>query len=69
MCYTSGTTGLPKEYYILTGTYLHASTIMSPNAGNYSNLDTILLVVPQFHVMGISVFMPAVWIKHGATLF
>jgi fatty-acyl-CoA synthase len=24
---------------------------MSPNAGNYSNLDTILLVVPQFHVM------------------
>jgi fatty-acyl-CoA synthase len=51
MCYTSGTTGLPKGYYILTGLYLHASTIMSPNAGNYSNLDTILLVVPQFHVM------------------
>jgi fatty-acyl-CoA synthase len=61
MCYTSGTTGLPKEYYILTGLRLHASTIMSPNAGNYSNLDTILLVVPQFHVMAWdSVFMPAV---------
>jgi fatty-acyl-CoA synthase len=52
MCYTSGTTGLPKGVlYSHRSTYLHASTIMSPNAGNYSNLDTILLVVPQFHVM------------------
>jgi fatty-acyl-CoA synthase len=51
MCYTSGTTGLPKVLYSHRSTYLHASTIMSPNAGNYSNLDTILLVVPQFHVM------------------
>jgi fatty-acyl-CoA synthase len=50
--YTSGTTGLPKGVlYSHRSTYLHASTIMSPNAGNYSNLDTILLVVPQFHVM------------------
>jgi acyl-coenzyme A synthetase/AMP-(fatty) acid ligase len=69
MCYTSGTTGLPKEYYILTG--LHACFHhYVTNAGNYSNLDTILLVVPQMcDGMGISVFMPAVWIKHGATLF
>jgi fatty-acyl-CoA synthase len=52
MCYTSGTTGLPKGVlYSHRSTYLHASTIMSPNAGNYSNLDTILLIVPQFHVM------------------
>jgi fatty-acyl-CoA synthase len=71
MCYTSGTTGLPKGVlYSHRSTYLHASTIMSPNAGNYSNLDTILLVVPQFHVMAWGfVFMSAVWIKHGATLF
>ncbi|MCL4164532.1 UNVERIFIED_CONTAM: hypothetical protein GTU68_031289, partial [Idotea baltica] len=52
MCYTSGTTGSPKGVlYTHRSTYLHASTILSPNAGNYSNRDTILLIVPQFHVM------------------
>tara|TARA_R110000868_G_scaffold45958_5_gene152201 strand:+ start:8157 stop:9785 length:1629 start_codon:yes stop_codon:yes gene_type:complete len=52
MCYTSGTTGLPKGVlYSHRSTFLHASTILSPNAGNFSNQDTILLVVPQFHVM------------------
>jgi fatty-acyl-CoA synthase len=35
--YTSGTTGLPRSFlYSHRSTYLHASTIMSPNAGNYS---------------------------------
>tara|TARA_R110002051_G_scaffold56046_4_gene103871 strand:- start:3050 stop:4666 length:1617 start_codon:yes stop_codon:yes gene_type:complete len=52
MCYTSGTTGMPKGVlYSHRSTYLHAMTILSPNAGNYSNNDTILLIVPQFHVM------------------
>jgi fatty-acyl-CoA synthase len=39
---------------------------MSPNAGNYSNLDTILLVVNFMCDVGISVLC-AVWIKHGAS--
>jgi fatty-acyl-CoA synthase len=38
---------------------------MSPLfAGNYSNLDTILLVVPQFHVMAWGFPFMSVWIKH-----
>ncbi len=52
MCYTSGTTGQPKgALYSHRSTYLHALSIMSPNAGCYDANDTILLIVPQFHVM------------------
>jgi fatty-acyl-CoA synthase len=52
LSYTSGTTGDPKgALYSHRSTYLHALTIMSPNAANISSNDRILLVVPQFHVM------------------
>lgn len=53
MCYTSGTTGEPKgALYSHRSTYLHALSAMTPNAANISSRDRVLLVSPQFHVMG-----------------
>ncbi len=52
MCYTSGTTGAPKGVlYSHRSVYLHALTLLLPNAGNISSRDKVLLVVPQFHVL------------------
>ena len=52
MCYTSGTTGQPKGVlYSHRSTVLHAMSVSMPNHANVSFHDTMLIIVPQFHVM------------------
>jgi 3-(methylthio)propionyl---CoA ligase len=51
LCYTSGTTGNPKgALYSHRSTVLHAYASALPNALNLSSMDTVLPVVPMFHV-------------------
>ena len=51
LCYTSGTTGNPKgALYSHRSTVLHAYASAMPNALNVSAADTVLPVVPMFHV-------------------
>lgn len=51
LCYTSGTTGDPKGVlYSHRSSVLHAYASVSPDALNLSNRDSVLPVVPLFHV-------------------
>lgn len=51
ICYTSGTTGNPKGVvYSHRSTLIHALGSSIPNGLSLSGNDSILLVVPQFHV-------------------
>jgi fatty-acyl-CoA synthase len=51
MCYTSGTTGKPKGVlYSHRSTVLHAFAAALPDSMNVSARDSILPVVPMFHV-------------------
>ncbi len=67
MCYTSGTTGNPKGVlYAHRTTYLHALTMITSNMSNITTHDTVLAIVPQFHVMGWG--YPYVCLFAGATM-
>jgi 3-(methylthio)propionyl---CoA ligase len=51
LCYTSGTTGHPKGVlYSHRSTLLHTYAIAVPDALNLSATDSVLPVVPMFHV-------------------
>ncbi len=51
LCYTSATTGNPKGVlYSHRSTVLHAMTISMPDVFGFSARDTIMPVVPMFHV-------------------
>ncbi|HEU5435852.1 MAG TPA: 3-(methylthio)propionyl-CoA ligase [Telluria sp.] len=51
LCYTSGTTGNPKgALYSHRSTVLHSYASAMPNGLNVSARDTVLPVVPMFHV-------------------
>ena len=51
LCYTSGTTGDPKGVlYSHRSTVIHAYASVAPDIMNLSNRDSVLPVVPLFHV-------------------
>ena len=80
LCYTSGTTGNPKGVlYSHRSTILHAYSGMMPDVMGIGQSDTILPIVPMFHVnawglpygcpmVGAKMVMPGNKMGDGATL-
>jgi fatty-acyl-CoA synthase len=61
-CVTKRHNRFAKGFCIPIALLIYMLPIISPNAGNFSNEDTLLLIVPQFHVMaGVSLPMFTIW--------
>lgn len=62
MCYTSATTGLPKGVlYSHRGIVLHSFALGLADGGSVSERDTIMPVVPMFHVNAWGLPFACVW--------
>lgn len=67
ICYSSATTGMPKGVeYSHRALYLHTTALCMAETWALSEADTILPVVPMFHVNAWGIPYAAVWL--GATL-
>lgn len=67
MCYTSGTTGDPKGVvYSHRSIWLHSMQVCLPTGMALSNQDSVLAIVPMFHVM--SWGLPFAAMMSGLTL-
>jgi fatty-acyl-CoA synthase len=56
MCYTSGTTGLPREFYTHRSTLFACLTLYRPML-ELQQSRYPLLIVPQFHVMAWGLYL------------